>query len=248
MDWGPIVCYYCRRTRHIKGPSCELWARHMKEKEELAAGPSAPVNTVKIAAFVVTRSQSEGGNQDPVQAADEEEHGEDWRRLDATQREVEEQIRQQQRDEERPQPERLVGLEPNTKMETEILETTEGVKAGFDLDTREPMTAGAEGEGVETGWAGMANRIVQLISQTKVDMTVEELFRIAPQCKEMVLRKLRGSRTMGSLPKVPLFQADVGHLNDRGAYVQICVRGVKLENVLLDGGSTVNLMSEKTYH
>lgn len=65
--------------------------------------------------------------------------------------------------------------------------------------------------------------------------------------KEVVLKKIRGIRTAKNLPGVPSFQAEIGPLNDRNAYVQISVRGVKLKNVLLDGGSTVNLMSEKTY-
>lgn len=36
-------------------------------------------------------------------------------------------------------------------------------------------------------------------------------------------------------------------LRDRGVVVQINIKGVKIKNVLLDGGSAVNLMSEKAY-
>lgn len=58
-------------------------------------------------------------------------------------------------------------------------------------------------------------------------MTAEELFRIAPQCKDMVLKKLCRKWTEESTPGVPSYQAE-RTLSDRGAYVQISVKGVTI--------------------
>lgn len=51
-----------------------------------------------------------------------------------------------------------------------------------------------------------------------------------------------------TLPRaVPMYNAEKTAVLDKGAVVQLSVRGVKIKNVLLDGGSTINLMNEQTY-
>lgn len=90
------------------------------------------------------------------------------------------------------------------------------------------------------------DKLVKIIAKTPVDLTMEELFQIAPHCKEAVMRKLEGTPN-NTLPRVPVYHAKQTTVLDKGAVVRLSVWGEKIKFFLLDRGSTVSLMNEQTY-
>ncbi|KAL3701280.1 hypothetical protein R1sor_019302 [Riccia sorocarpa] len=94
-------------------------------------------------------------------------------------------------------------------------------------------------------------KVTEKFLQQKADLSIQELFDLAPYCKEYLIRKLmdlpedsNGNSPDGN-PEVPI--SSITPWMDTGPVVQVMVKGMMLSNILIDGGSGANVISAELY-
>lgn len=74
----------------------------------------------------------------------------------------------------------------------------------------------------------LIDKVTLMVEQSRVELAVEELFQLAPHCKEVVLKSI-GAQPAGevtTLPIAPALSMEKASLKDRGAVVQISINGL----------------------
>ncbi|KAL3677541.1 hypothetical protein R1sor_027489 [Riccia sorocarpa] len=94
-------------------------------------------------------------------------------------------------------------------------------------------------------------KVTEKFLQQKADLSIQELFDLAPYCKEYMIRKLmdlpedsEGNNPDGN-PEVLV--SSITPWMDTGPVVQVMVKGMMLSNILIDGGSGANMISAELY-
>ncbi|KAL3684863.1 hypothetical protein R1sor_002885 [Riccia sorocarpa] len=94
-------------------------------------------------------------------------------------------------------------------------------------------------------------KVTEKFLQQKADLSIQELFDLAPYCKEYMIRKLMDlpedseGTNPDVNPEVPI--SSITPWMDTGPVVQVMVKGMMLSNILIDGGSGANVISAELY-
>ncbi|KAL3692580.1 hypothetical protein R1sor_006231 [Riccia sorocarpa] len=94
----------------------------------------------------------------------------------------------------------------------------------------------------------LTKKLTERLLQQKVDITIQELFELAPYCKELMMKRLIAAPDRKHEEESPTVTiSSVSPWIDTGPVVQVQIKGMTLPNRLVDGGSRANVISAQLY-
>ncbi|KAL3678283.1 hypothetical protein R1sor_021239 [Riccia sorocarpa] len=94
----------------------------------------------------------------------------------------------------------------------------------------------------------LTKKLTERLLQQKADITIQELFELAPYCKELMVKRLIGAPEQKREEENPTVTvSSVSPWSDTGPVVQVQIKGMTLPNILVDGGSGANVISAQLY-
>ncbi|KAL3701750.1 hypothetical protein R1sor_019772 [Riccia sorocarpa] len=311
---GQLECYYCYEKGHIKR-NCTLFKKHMDERRTSKTPHVTGSNAIYVelkrneSVSVMTREMRRQAPEPEAIPGSEPDNDltplRRWDKEDNVVKDTIDFIQEMQTSDEQEDVEvddegdyfPFNNMEPpnedpnlvstsipenvwkkNMRRRTDEEPSNLGKRVRFTIEVEEPQA-------VEQ----IAKKLTEKFLQQKAEITMQELFNLAPYCKELMLRSLlvlpktasEISTPEGTIPdKHPIPDehpipdvskpddhslpdekdvpdgtdsepeigvASIAHWMDMGQVLQIQVKGMRLPNILIDGGSGTNVISAELY-
>ena len=264
-------CYYCHQPGHRK-PECSLFRKHQDEANDYAKKPMVAANVVTPNVCVMTRAQraAKENSKEESESEDEEDDrkSEDSENSDSdderdTIKVMDEESEELSENENEPKNRRKehesqvlrdAPEDSEWKKKREIhRQVTNEIKeiqreAGEDLlepeDLAPKYRKSAKGKAMKEEPRTRVGQIIRkVLDSTQANITIGQLLEIAPYCKRRVMEAIyTKGRDEGEVPQTYLVAAK--DFDEEMPMIAVWTKNRRIPNVLLDGGSGVNIITD----